>query len=175
MQRIEAQLPAYLDSLDEFIHDYDLPLEWFNQPDHIAYKCANSAEFDSVMRDMQTEAQQLSFVHLNNRRLGAAHLNLPLTVGDYGAVEWVEIMEPLPEKVGSDVIGLEHMEFYFPDFKAACAVLDEQGVSYEMQDNPNHEWISIIINDKNQELKINNDTLAHIVEDEIEQGVATLA
>ena len=174
MRRIEQQLPEYLASLEDFIAQHDLPPEWFEAPDHIAYKCVDTVDFDKVMTELEPSMQQLSCIYLDNRRLGAGHMNLHLDIGDFGSIEWLEIMEPRPDLVGTDVVGLEHMEFYFPDFLAVKRLLDDESVPYEMQENPNHSWINIVINDKGQELKLNNGTLAHIVEDELEQGLAIL-
>ncbi len=111
---------------------------------------------------------------MGERRLAALNLISDLPIASLGNISWVEVMEPRPEKLGKDVIGLEHMEFYYPDFDEVREVLQANDISFVEESNPGHQWINIVISDQGQELKLNNRPLAVIVEEEIENGVAHL-
>jgi hypothetical protein len=96
--------------------------------------------------------------------LAALHLISPQSVGDLGEVSWLEIMEPRPEKVGKDFVGLEHIEFYYPDFDEVREALDKYKVSYTQQNNPGHDWINIVLGEAGQEFKLNSRLLSDVVE-----------
>jgi len=174
MPDFQAQAAAYAAALSDFFAKYELPPEWFAAPDHLAYKCADSTEFEAILWNVKSISKHLSYIELNNRRLAAAELKEPLKVSGFGEVDWLEIMEPRPERVGSDVIGLEHMEFYFPDFASIRRTLEEKVIAYKMEENPSHVWVNIVINDHGQELKLNNGRLGEVVAREVAEGHATV-
>ena len=169
---INAQIFAYGEALRDFVDQYNLPEEWFEQLDHAAFKCKNSEHFDEVLMQATDDADQLSFVAMDGRRLAGAHLEEPVYVESFGYFEWLEIMQPRPERVGKDIVGLEHLEFYWPDFEAAEEVLRDRGIQFEMQHNDSQQWISIILNNFGHELKLCNRTLADIVQEELANGDA---
>jgi predicted metalloenzyme YecM len=169
---IMTQIFVYAEELRAFIDDNALPEEWFAQPDHLAYKCRNAEHFDEVLRDAANDASALSVVQLDGRRLASAELAQAVYVESFGYVEWLEIMQPRPEREGDDVVGLEHMEFYWPDFETVEEILTDRGISYTLESNPKHQWINVVINEIGQELKLNNRPLAEVAEEELEEGNA---
>jgi len=171
MQDFEAQVTAYAKSIESFRTNHSLPDAWFAAPDHLAIKCADSTGYEATVAEWLPKSAELYFVHLNGRRLASARLLAPIVVGNLGQVEWLEIMEPRPEKVGVDPVGVDHMEFGFSDFTAAASVLALKGIKSERQENPNHQWLSIIAGGR--EFKLNNRTLADVVAEEIASGNAT--
>lgn len=171
---IMTQIFAYSEELREFIDNNALPEEWFEQPDHFAYKCRNAEHFEEVLKLVTDDADSLSYVMLDGRKLASAHLAQSVYAESFGHVEWLEVMQPRLEREGDDVVGLEHMEFYFPDFETIEDVLHDRGISYELQTNPNHQWINIVINDAGQEVKLNNKPLAEIVDDSINTDEAEI-
>lgn len=100
MREFTLQITEYAEALQAFRTEHDLPAEWFAVPDHLAVKCAGSADYESTIQTWLPLAAELSYVYLNDRRLATARLLGPLTVGEFGDIEWLEIMEPRPEKVG---------------------------------------------------------------------------
>lgn len=172
MSNFEARVAAYAEALEDFRVHYELPDEWFDRPDHLAIKCKDSADFEVAIEQWLPKSAELSYVHLNGRRLATALLLEPIAVGNLGTVEWLEIMEPRPEKVGLDPVGIDHMEFEFADFESAQEVLGEKGVEFANQENPNHHWLSILAN--GYEFKLNDRVLADIVEEELTNGEATV-
>jgi predicted metalloenzyme YecM len=171
-QGIAEPLQAYALSLQEFIQEHNLPAEWFAITDHIALKCADAAQFETTAQAWLPLAKQASYVVLNNRRLASFELKEPIAIGALGAVQWLEVMEPRPERAGSDFVGLEHSEFLFPDFAAAEQVLESRDVTYTPQSNPSHRWLNIVINPVGQELKLNSRLLAETVAANIRDGEA---
>lgn len=171
---IMGQIFAYAEELRAFIDDHALPEEWFGNPDHVAYKCRDEAHFTQVVRLASEDAIQLSVVELDNRKLASAELERSVYLESFGNIDWLEIMQPRPEKAGSDVVGLEHVEFYWSELEAAEEVLRDRGIAYELQSNQNHRWLNIVINDSGQELKLNDRPLAHIVREEIADGTALI-
>lgn len=171
MSNFGEQLAEYVQALERFRTEHGLPDNWFAAPDHAAIKCADSADYEAQLREWLPKAAQAQYVHLNGRRLASVLLSESLTAGDFGRVEWLEIMEPRPEKVGIDPVGVDHMEFVFGDFAAARGVLQAKGLGYEAQKNPNHQWLSIVA--YGHEFKLTNKSLAEVVAAELAAGAVT--
>ncbi len=162
MKHLEG-LEEYAHDLEEFIDALALPEEWFAVPDHVAIKCADSEHFDTVLEDFKADAEQISFIEMSDRRLATVSLISSISVASLGEVSLVEVMEPKPEKVGRDIVGFEHMEFYYPDFEEVREVLRSRNHPFEMQGNAGHAWVNVIINQQGQELKLNDLTLAETI------------
>jgi hypothetical protein len=62
------------------------------------------------------------------------------------------------------------MEFLYPRFDAITSVLGYAKVAYELQQNPGHSWVNIVINSDGQELKLNDQLLGDVVVEEIADG-----
>lgn len=172
--RFESELEAYGEELEEFIDMFWLPPGWFGEPDHVAIKCADRSDFESTLETFEDEAEEMSAVDMDGRTLAAVRLASSIAVASLGDVKWVEVMEPRPEKVGKDLVGLEHMEFTFPDFAAVRDLLGERNIAYEVQSNPGHAWVNIVLNERGQELKLNNKPLSAVIEEELASGDAYL-
>lgn len=174
MMKYLGELETYLGDLEDFIDFYDLPQAWFGAPDHVAVKCADAADYETTIASYESEAAQMTYIVMDGRRLATVKLARSLAIASFGDVSWLEVMEPRPEKVGKDVVGLEHAEFTFTDFAAVRDVLRDRNIKYEDQSNPSHAWINIVITEKGQELKVNDKPLSTIVEHELELGQAKL-
>lgn len=172
MINFKSELAVYVEAIEAFRLEHGLPSEWFARPDHVAIKCADSIDYDSMVGEWLPSAAHCYYVRLNNRRLGTAKLLKPIAIGDLGVVEWIEIMEPRPEKVGIDPVGIDHMEFDFADFTAAEEILNAKGVPYERQKNRNHEWLSVMAH--GHEFKLSSKSLDHIIAAELASGAATV-
>jgi len=170
MNAMGQEIADYARELRAFIGQYDLPSNWFEVVDHVAFKYKDKAECEAAIKDFRKMSSQITAVHLNNRQLATAQLQLSLWIGDFGAAKWIEIMEPRPERVGQDIVGLEHLEFYYPNFGEITEALDSKGVLYEIQSNPGHNWVNIVINSTGQELKLNDRMLGDVVAHELVTG-----
>ena len=174
MFEYEEAVYEYATELTAFIAKHELPDKWFKVPDHLAIKCADSMGYVYTVEELLPDAAQASEIEMDGRRLAALRLTSPVTVGNLGKVQWLEIMEPRPANVGKDLVGLEHMEFYYPDFDEIIETLGKYSVNFKIQQNPGHAWVNIVLNDQGQELKINNRLLSDTVADELSDGTAHL-
>lgn len=174
MFEYEEAVEKFTEELEAFIERYELPKEWFKVPDHLAIKCADGLDYVYTVEELLPDAHQASEIVMDERRLATLQLTSPVLVGDLWKISWLEIMEPRPEKVGKDVVGLEHMEFYYPDFDEVTVLLAKYDIEFTLQTNPGHSWVNIVLNDSGQELKLNDRLLGDTVADELEDGTAHL-
>ncbi len=168
------QIDQYAVELENFISAHNLPEAWFAQPDHVAIKCADGMDYEDTMEEFKGEAKQRTEVEMHGRRLGTVKLISSVALGNFGDISWIEVMEPRPEKVGKDLVGLDHAEFHFPNFKPVKITFNMRGIHYKIpDDNPEHQSINVIINKvTDHEVKFNDKTLAYIVAHELKEGKA---
>lgn len=170
---IETSL--YRERLQSFVNINRLPARWFNHPDHIAFKSADADGYNELIEQFRPQSEHIYEAWIDDRRLAAAKLLGTVSIdmgmaGTYsdGRVDWVEIMEPRPEKVGQDFVGLEHSEFVSPiGIEPVRSVLENKLSQWAIESNESHRWISVKINDDGQELKITDTPLATIVAEQL--------
>lgn len=172
MNKIGREIENYVRQLTAFVAEHELPSTWFEVIDHAAFKFRDTSDFEDGIKSFRPMSDEIACITMNNRRLATARLHMSLMIGKFGAVKWVELMEPRPEKAGRDYVGFEHVEFYYPNFDQVQQILDSKGIAYEMQTNPGHNWVNIVINSEGQELKLNDKTLGDIVNHELETGIS---
>lgn len=180
MGQFKAEVADFAAAASEYIAQHSLPSEWFVEPDHIAIKCRDGEHFLETMDEFRVVSRAITYIHKSERRLGTAMLLSGISIGRLGKVDIVEIMEPKPEKVGRDIVGVEHMEFFYPDFTAAQAFLQMQAtergqeVPHELDlSNSVHQTLVLPFAD-GYEIKLNNRTLADIIPEEFANGEAIL-
>lgn len=176
MINFQKEVQEFESSLNRYVLDNNLPIEqWFLHPDHLAIKCADRTDFDRVVEYWKPKSVdgKISGTDMHGRTLATAHLMDPEQLGSYGTVEWLEIMEPRPEKVGKGIVGLEHVEFYYPNLSEVMKTLDRKHILYEVPtDNDHHNCVVVQFNDKGQEFKLNDFPLGKIVAQELEEGTS---
>ncbi len=170
MSNFEQEVRDYAKTLTKFVIRHRLPPKWFAMPDHLATKASDRQDFEARVHGWRglVLGREILGIDKQGRTLASAQLETPISVGEFGSVKWIEIMEPRPEKVGQDVVGLEHMEFYYPHFFEIRMVLNDGGVDFTEENNSEdgkqgHAWINIVLNEAGQELKLNDRPLAKIV------------
>jgi predicted metalloenzyme YecM len=176
MKKFNLQVKDYIQILTLFVNQKGLPREWFMSPDHIAIKAADAKDFEALIEEFRPHSRRISCIDMDSRRLAVALMNKSIPMGAFGKVELVEIMEPRPDKLGDDVVGFEHMEFYYPYLERVQEELQRRGLKdgIKLQRNPAHSWVNIVLNDQGQELKLNDNSLAVIVRQELEPGMSYL-
>jgi len=155
-----SELEVYVTDLKAFVDRFNLPREWFKEPDHVAIKCQDAADYKAVIAGFSDGIVQQHEVSMNGRHLASALVAEGIPLGGFGSVQWLEVMEPRPERVGQDVVGIDHTEFYYPDLAAVQAQAIELGVEVQPESNPHHNWLTFVLNDRGQELKITDSRLA---------------
>lgn len=165
MKQFEADIKQYTDALTGLIQEKDLPGEWFQIPDHLAVKCADFLDYRHTKDFWRRYAVPggVSQARVGERFIASVLLSEGnhLELGPFDHVEWLEIMQPRPEKEGTDTVGVDHVEFYYPGFRALGPKLDATGVEYKFQKNTHHEWLSILGN--GIEVKLNDLPMAQLI------------
>ncbi len=178
MSQFKAEVADFALAASDYIAQHNLPSEWFVEPDHIAIKCRDGEHFIETMEEFRPVSRAITYVRKGERRLGTAMLMSGLSIGRLGKVEIVEIMEPRPEKLGKGIVGVEHMEFFYPDFAVAQAFLQTlatehgQEVAHELDLSSAVHQTLVLPFDDGYEIKLNNRTLADIIPEELANGEA---
>lgn len=166
---LQQELRLYEESFGRFLHTNALPGEWFSAPDHVAIKCANEEDYVATCSEIRDQTLDGVWeIELDGRFLGSAQLTESIKLAGYN-FSWIEIMQPRPSKE-TDKGFAEHTEFLFKDFGTVQQKLEELGIAYELQQNPGHRWINIVIDELGREIKINDKVLADVVTWERDQG-----
>lgn len=159
--------------IESFSDMHRLPVEWFMSPDHIAFKAYDKEQYQAMMNATRGYSVRQTVCAQGGRVLGTTELSDPIGLGVFGEIDWVEIMEPRPEKVGKDPVGLDHVEFCFGDFDTVTRVLGLRAILFERQQNESHAWVSFFAD--GIEVKLNDGDLATVVADELEDGRAVVS
>jgi hypothetical protein len=133
MNRLNAMCHTYGLALYNAVTDKDLEPELFDEPDHIAYRSYDRVGFDSFLEEIREFSDELSYVNLDNRRMGAAWFMSPIAIKEFGNVHWLEVIEPAPEDHGNGIVSIEHMEFYYPDLDKARYLLERRALPYTFE------------------------------------------
>lgn len=142
--------------------------------DHVAVKARDSVHYSEIVGGFLPKTTLASFTRMDGRQIATLELSSPIYLDELGETLFVEIMEPKPEKVGRDLVGLEHIEIYNPDLEGVMRVLDEKGVTYEDGGNLYHRTVVVKINEKGQEVKFTNGRLGEIVRRQTEDGIGVV-
>ena len=153
----------YGQSLSAYIENFKLPRQWFEHADHIAVKAANAQHYERLIAQFKPQSQEIYESELNDRRIATAFLAGPIAVASQWQVSLLEIMEPRPAMIGRDKVGLDHMEFFYPDLVAIEDRLEViAGIIPVPQPKPGHNTLSIIFGKQN-ELKFTDRRLADVI------------
>lgn len=131
--------------------------------DHLAIKTQDVTHFDGLANTIIDLLEEAYCLEHEGRFLIAAKLAGTILVGVHGRVSWIEIKEPRPEKIGEDIVGLEHTEFYAKDFDKALHQVKAKGLNHELQTEGEHHRINIALTDAGHEVRITDTPLQDIV------------
>lgn len=164
------ELVKYEESFRAFVQENQLPEEWFVVPDHVALKCADQADYEETCTVFGSlvDEEGVWEIELDARHLGSAKLRSALSVAGY-EMHWIEIMQPRPGKEMKQGF-VEHTEFVYPNFDEITAYLDGHNIAYELQENPGHSWINVVIDDQEREIKFNNAGIEEVTTKEKAEG-----
>lgn len=182
------QFEAYNDSLQKFLQQHDLAAAVSAlQLDHLAFKCKDADHYRSVMTSLLQDKRVLEIFEIampDKRRISAVIFGEAPLVG----VLWdpaahpgiencrlLEIIEPRPERVGADVVGIDHIEVLVKsedELRTWEARLKRLAIACEIESNPRHKWLSAPLRPRRSELEFTNVPFMHIVKDELAAGHA---
>jgi hypothetical protein len=171
---LNQELAEYSIALTTYEGVYQLPAQLFEHPDHLAIKAANIKEFEEMVRSIRPNSEQLTCIEQDGRFLAAAKVVGAFSLGLYGKVQWLEIIEPKPEKSGIDNTGIDHAEFYYPKFERVLTIFDRRDVNYEVQPIGEHNRANVVFmrGGRKFEFGITDALVSDIVAEEIENGEA---
>ncbi|MDD5098780.1 MAG: VOC family protein [Candidatus Colwellbacteria bacterium] len=165
---LSKELAAYFNRLREFISDH----EWVDRKfsiDHIGIKAHDEADYKACLLSIMPIADMVYEIEMNNRKLAIIVLARPLD-SEGGAIRYIELMEPRPEKVGKDTVGLDHTEIYVFDFEKVAGLAEKAGEPYEYYDNGHHKALVFKIGEKNEEIKLSDTPMERVIEEELASG-----
>lgn len=173
------EISSYATELEEHISRQSLPWDWFDKPDHIAFKAANTSHFDALIKQIRKGSlgpgvDEIVRTNMDGRRIDVAFLAGPLVVGDLWEVNLVEIMEPRPEKAGKDKVGLDHMEFFHLSLGLIEKHFLDRGVIPNFEPKPYHNTLCVQFGTSNRELKFTDNPLREVIKAELAADVATV-
>src|SRR5581483_11799359 len=88
MTKLGYEIAEYAAELERYTERQRLPADWFEDPDHVAFKTANAAHFERFLRDLRAEigVEGIVVAELDERRIATAILAGPIAVGSFGEV-----------------------------------------------------------------------------------------
>lgn len=175
-EEIDTQLETYFDSLQGLINDNDLPFIWFVEPDHVAIKVADAANYEQMLLRLEPMSNDIYATPREERLLGTARLLGKYALGmswlqGSTPINWVEIMEPRPEEVARDDNYLDHVEFYYPNLTKIQDFLDVD-INPFPKANENHSWIELPVNLNGQRVMFSDRRLSSIIGEQVADGRA---
>lgn len=184
MNGLTHEIANYASDLKRFIEDARLPEAWFANPnpDHLAVKAANATHFERLVETLKAnelaDVQKIACTVLDGRRIATAFLASEMLVGQDWEIGCLEVIEPRPERVGKDVVGVDHMEFD-PRQKLSDVAQNLQsihGIIPERQPKSGHNTLSVKFDAKKgkREFKFTDKRLAVVVSEELRSGEATI-
>ena len=144
----------------------------------MALKAHNSPDYEELVNEFRPIAAHLYEAQLDGRRIASAKLAINHSLGMQlkpsthlfpREIRWVELMEARPEDQSEDPVQFDHMEFHFPNGTIPIrAALRRRKIPFLEQENQSHAWLSVIINERADELKFNDQTLESLIAQELE-------
>ncbi len=170
---VQTDTSKYAQELYMFFNESHIG-HFFHRPvDHLALKAADANQFDNWLEDILSTSTKLSFIISDSRRLATARTKDPIFFPGLGIIKTLEIMEPRPERVGLDLVGLDHIELLRP-LDAIEFHFRMYALPFKTQENESHKTLVLQINKEGQEVKFTEKRLLDIVQDEILSGQATI-
>ena len=168
---IQEQVLLYVEGLLDYLRLNKLtPLAALGV-DHGAIKVTDGDEYDRILPALQAMSASGQYVVMNERRLATLQLREPIKYGTFGESYYLEVMQPRPAKVGSDLVGFEHAEILVDNLDRCEREVQASGAVYERVDNGQHKAIVVRLNPSGQEIKFTDTPIALVLEREKEAGL----
>ena len=174
-EAIQDALGKYEYSIWEFILRTRIPEQWFGQPDHLAIKAQDIADFGRIVKDLEPDTKRVTCTEIDERFIAVAELRKSIGSGLFKATRLVEVMEIRPDKTDTDNAGLDHMEFLLPpDSENIERKLNDKSVVFQHESNGSHSWFSIDTGTPGVEIKLSDRPLAEIIEEQLADGTSRI-
>jgi hypothetical protein len=161
------QISKYSIALTTYEGTHRLPAQIFQQPDHLALRTADIGEFEHVVRSLNDNAEQMTCVEDEGRFRVDAKMLGSVSLGIYGRVKWLEIIE-------GDSSGIDHTEFFFPDFSKLRESFHRGRVDYEIDAVDERKVATVSFSQRGEsfEVRITDTPVSEVVAREISNGEA---
>ena len=135
------------------------------KPVALGWKVQNRDEYDRILTELHDKADKIIETWMNERWIAKVHLKDEKLTGN---IELVKIMLRRPGS--TDAVGLDHLDFYAPEFSRAEQVLQaETDLRWSWESNDvieGYDWLSVWFD--HTEAKIKSDTVLDIVAAELQ-------
>lgn len=172
IEDIQQAAREYGQLLSDFLGQHHLERYAACAIDHIAIKLKDAADFERSLEALVALSTSASVAEINNRRLATAVLPEAIAVPGFGSSAILEIMEPRPGVVATTAGHIDHIELRVAGIGEVARVLEEQHVSFEVQNNGYHQAAVVVLNELGQEVKFTNSDLLAIVKEQDEKGTS---
>ena len=160
--------------LDRYAHDYKLPRNLFETPDHMAYTATGIKDFSQKVRELALSAKQLTVIERENRFIATAMLSGTFVVGELGQLNWVTIIEPTDAEQECCEIGKNSLGYYYPDLDNVRLTLGRIGIRTTKEELPTPAVrLPIIENGVNYSVGFYESPLEELVQGDIKAKLAT--
>jgi hypothetical protein len=168
----EVSAARYQEAFERVRDTYQLPGRWFDNPDHVAIKCADTASYLSTVESFRPLVDPGSYgkIDQGGRRLASGEFWTPIQLCGV-EFEMVEIMEPRADADLIEKSFVEHTEFTVDDLLTVYNGLTQRIASTDdvakvVDDRSSHHPGIVLEFGDGLEVKFNKTSLADMVIDE---------
>ena len=134
-------------------------------PTAVGWKVGTREDYTKAVAELHDDADKIVETWMNGRWIAKLHLKNDTLAGE---ISVIKIMQRRPGS--DDALGLDHLDFYSPDFAQAEQVLKSEPIlkwSWETNDvRDGYDWLSIWFD--GGEAKLKGDTVLDIVAAELQ-------
>ncbi len=165
---VNGTLVDYLRSMRDYLDSNQLKEDYLSV-DHVAWKAENATAYEEALEIAKKSASLIVETQIGGRRISIVQLKNPITLGPLGTVEFLEVMEPKPNK--PVVPGLDHFELLAKDFDGLAKRLALYGGA-EVVDNGHHKTIPLKIDVNGRELKFTDRSIKSVIDKQVAEGIS---
>lgn len=146
LRNMVSHLEEFFSQAEPFVQIFDahVPSETPAKADHICFKCADSAEFESMRALFESTSGFVYQSIIAGRRI--AIIKLPKAIQTVlGEIWYLELSDQKPD--GSQVSGFEHIEIYPTGGRmdALAEQLEKTGMIFEKVIRPHHSTYDAVL------------------------------
>ena len=168
MKDLNRELSNYSIALTTFESTHQLPSFILQEPDHLAIGTADIKEFAHAVKSLNDNVEQMVCVEDTEGRFRVSAKMLgSVSLGIYGRVKWLEVIE-------SEQSGIDHTEFYYPDFSRLLEKLRNKDIEHGIEFVNGHKVADVPFEIRGEEFKfrVSDIPLSVLVAEEIDNGDA---
>jgi hypothetical protein len=167
LDEINAALEAYEQKWQKLIAvRHDRKFFAGMRPTAVGWKTEDREEYDHILAELHDQTDKIIETWMNGRWVAKLHLKDIRLAND---ATIIKVMQRRPDS--TDLVGLDHVDFYNPEIKHAESHLKgEQDLKWSWESNDvteNYDWISVWFD--GTEAKLKSDTVLDIISTELRE------